>query len=125
MTRIPITPAQADFLWIEIVARYDGSDEGDEAAVATDVSGSLLRSRERWIETSHLDALTGTLLGLVNDMDDTIEAAKKATSPEAAHRKLAPIGGVDTIAQARALHRTGENLLRKLYAARASAAPAV
>jgi hypothetical protein len=129
MTRIPVTPAQTDFLLVEIVGRYDDSRERDEAAVAENLSDSLRISRERWIETAHLDALVRMMLDAVNAIDDAIEEAKKAHTPEACHRALAPIGGIDTIADARALHRAGENLLRKLYAAqhaaRASAAPAV
>jgi hypothetical protein len=104
---IRVTPAQADFLWVEIVGRYAG-DDGDEAQVAEQVAESLRASKGRAIRVTDTPTLSRAIIDIINDFDDEIERAKKGNM-----RALDRIGGVETIADARALWRAGNALWRK------------
>lgn len=109
MKLIPITHAQASFLEIEIVGRYADDENSEYAAVAAIVGDHLHRSMAMAVPST---VLIDMLLDVINGIDDEIEAAVKRDK-----RALGRIGGVETVAEARRLHRTGSMLIEKARAA--------
>jgi DNA repair protein RadC len=103
MKLLPLTPAQASFVEIEIVGRYEDDEDPVRAQVAAIVAEHLERSNGVSLAVPDSKTLGDMLLDAINHIDDAIE-----------HNRLEEIGGVDTRAQARSLHRTGEALWRKV-----------
>lgn len=111
MKLVPITHAQASFLEIEIVGRYTDDENFAYAAVAAIVGDHLHRSFGGGMAVPST-VLIDMLLDVINGIDDEIEAASKKDKSA-----LGRIGGVETISEARRLHRTGSMLIEKARAA--------
>lgn len=123
MKLVPITEAQASFLQIEIVERFEDDPlDKDQAEVAQIVGDALRKSRGKAMAVPN-KLLASMILEVINAIDDTIEEAKKAKSSRRRQtaedqergviEALSPIGGVTTIAEAQALHKVGSALYRK------------
>lgn len=106
---ITLTEPQASFLQLEIVERFIDDDEEAYREVAWVLLGSLERSKGRRADVWNKRALRDMILDVINFIDDEIEYAKKGD-----RHALGRIGGVDTIGEARALHRSGQAILKKL-----------
>lgn len=106
---ITLTEPQSSFLQLEIVERFIDDDEKAYREVAWVLLDSLERSKGRRADVWNKRSLREMVLGVINFIDDEIEAAKKGDK-----RALGRIGGVDTIAEARAIHRSGQAILNKL-----------
>lgn len=107
MKLVRITEAQASFLEVEIVGRYIDDEEEHYAAVADIVREHLVWSNGTSMAVPS-ETLVEMLLDVANAIDDECEAARKGDA-----RALGRIGGVDTLVDARRLHRTAEALLKK------------
>ena len=106
---IRLTEPQASFLQLEIVERFIDDDEEAYREVAWVLLGSLERSKGRQADVWNKRALREMVLYVINFIDDEIELAKRGD-----RHALGRIGGVDTIAEARAIHRSGQAILNKL-----------
>ena len=107
MKLVPVTEAQASFLYVEVAGRYIDDEDAARAAVAALVLEHVTRKHGGGMAVPS-ETLVEMLLDVANAIDDECEAASKGDA-----RALGRIGGADTLADARRLHRTAEALLAK------------
>lgn len=106
---IKLTEPQASFLELEIVERFIDDDDESLREVCWVLLSSLIASKGKSAEVWDKEILGGMVLTVINFIDDQIEDDRRGDS-----RALGRIGGIDTIQEARALHRVGEAILKKL-----------
>lgn len=108
MLLLPLTPAQASFVEVEVLGRYLDDEDAMVAETIAIVAEHFERSRGTAFAVPNRELLRDLVLDVVNGIDDHLEEHRRGDSAA-----LSRIGGVDA-KQARGLFRAGQTLLKKL-----------
>ena len=109
MLALKLTPAQASFLEVEIIARHIDDDDDDNRSACWVLLDSFIKSKGTRVNVEDRGALQVMILEAINAID-----AEIANHNQGDARALDRIGGVDTIQDAMALHRSGRTVLAKI-----------
>lgn len=101
MKILPLTPAQASFIEVEIIGRYEDDEDPEVARVVEVVKTHFGRRLGGGLAVPNA-VLTYLILDVINGIDDAIEHGETQKQ------------GYGTKRQAGALHRTGAVLLTKV-----------
>lgn len=100
---LPLTPAQASFLEVEVVGGLYDDEDPDLAELAESIDVDLQESGGRSVIVTNVTLLRQVVLDIINGMEELLSADE-----------WDKMGGVETKAQARGLERTGQALWQKL-----------